>query len=148
MSNHKWNTEEGKLLLKQAAESTKSLAGMLRYLGLRTAGGNYDLLKRNIVQLGIDVSHHTGQGWNKDNYKDLGSLKEGDSVRKYLLRTRGHQCEMCGILEWQGQVLTFEMDHIDGNRFNHEESNLRILCPNCHSQTPTYRNKKRHAPLV
>lgn len=139
----KWNTEEGILKLKEAAENSYSLAGMLRYLGLRPAGGNYDLLRLNITRLGIDTNHHTGQAWNRENYRDLESLKTKDSIRKNLLRDRGHRCELCLIDSWQGIPLTFEMDHIDGNRFNHSIENLRILCPNCHSQTDTYRNKKR-----
>ena len=41
------------------------------------------------------------------------------------------------------KVLNCELDHIDGNPTNHKLKNLIILCPNCHSQTDTYRSKKR-----
>jgi 5-methylcytosine-specific restriction endonuclease McrA len=51
------------------------------------------------------------------------------------------QCEVCGIEKWNGLELSFELDHIDGNRTNHILKNIRILCPNCHSQTLTYRGK-------
>ncbi len=50
-------------------------------------------------------------------------------------------CENCNIDEWMGEKIECELDHIDGNRSNHVLSNLRILCPNCHSQTPTFRSK-------
>lgn len=69
------------------------------------------------------------------------------SLRAYLLRHRGPQCEACGIGdEWNGQPLSLHMDHIDGNSDNNVLANLRILCPNCHSQTETWRgrNKKPH----
>ena len=53
-------------------------------------------------------------------------------------------CSLCGISNWNNKPLNMELDHIDGNRTNHMLSNLRILCPNCHSQTDTYRSKKRN----
>ena len=52
-------------------------------------------------------------------------------------------CSICGIESWNNKPLKLELDHIDGNRINHEYSNLRLLCPNCHSQTDTYRSKTR-----
>ena len=51
------------------------------------------------------------------------------------------KCEECEIKEWNGKSISFELEHIDGNRFNHKIENLKILCPNCHSQTKTYRGK-------
>lgn len=53
-----------------------------------------------------------------------------------------YRCECCGIVDYNGQPISLELDHIDGDNSNHALSNLRILCPNCHSQTPTYRSKK------
>lgn len=44
---------------------------------------------------------------------------------------------------WQGRDLVLELDHIDGDCLNNRLENLRWLCPNCHSQTDTYKNKKR-----
>lgn len=54
-----------------------------------------------------------------------------------------NKCEMCGLDSWNGKILNCELDHIDGNRSNHLLSNLRMLCPNCHSQTETYRSKNK-----
>jgi hypothetical protein len=53
-------------------------------------------------------------------------------------------CSICKIKEWNGKSIVCELDHIDGNRTNHKIENLRMLCPNCHSQTPTFRSKKRY----
>jgi hypothetical protein len=54
-----------------------------------------------------------------------------------------HKCASCGISEWNGKDISLHLDHIDGNSSNHKFENLRLLCPNCHSQTDTYcgRNK-------
>ncbi|MBP7316103.1 MAG: HNH endonuclease [Chitinophagaceae bacterium] len=52
-----------------------------------------------------------------------------------------NKCENCGISEWDGKSLQMELHHIDGDRTNHKLKNLRILCPNCHSQTETFRAK-------
>ena len=54
-----------------------------------------------------------------------------------------NKCAICGIKEWNNKLLNMELDHIDGNRVNHELINLRLLCPNCHSQTDTYRSKNK-----
>jgi hypothetical protein len=53
------------------------------------------------------------------------------------------ECEICGITEWNGLPAPLELDHIDGNNSNNLLSNLRIICPNCHHQTPTHSCKKR-----
>lgn len=56
-----------------------------------------------------------------------------------------HKCENCGITEWMGNKVSIELHHVDGNRENNNISNLKILCPNCHSMTNNFRgkNKKR-----
>ena len=54
---------------------------------------------------------------------------------------RGDTCELCGIKDWEGQPLTLELDHIDGDNFNNSLGNLRFICPNCHSQTANFRGR-------
>ncbi|GAB7048084.1 HNH endonuclease signature motif containing protein [Catenuloplanes indicus] len=48
---------------------------------------------------------------------------------------------------WQGRPLKLHVDHIDGDFLNNTAENLRFLCPNCHSQTATYANRKRTGQL-
>jgi 5-methylcytosine-specific restriction endonuclease McrA len=62
-------------------------------------------------------------------------------VHRTLAELRGYACEVCGIHEHNGKPLKLECDHIDGNHSNNNIENLRLICPNCHSQTPTYKNR-------
>lgn len=60
-----------------------------------------------------------------------------------LLKQEGreYKCELCETKDWNGEKLTLDLDHIDGNRLNNDPDNLRFLCPNCHSQTETWRGR-------
>lgn len=61
----------------------------------------------------------------------------------YKFNIKEQVCECCGIEPiWNGKPISFHLDHIDGDNLNNEVINLRILCPNCHSQTDTYAGKK------
>ena len=73
-----------------------------------------------------------------------GGKKPGKiALQKYLTETHGYKCSCCGISDWQGKPIKLEIDHEDGNPYNDRPDNLRYICPNCHSQTPTYRGKNR-----
>jgi predicted restriction endonuclease len=66
-------------------------------------------------------------------------------LRRYLLEKYKEKCSKCGWNERHqitGQV-PLEVDHIDGNAQNNIEKNLQLICPNCHSLTPHFRNLNR-----
>jgi len=66
-----------------------------------------------------------------------------NELKMRLIRERLKQarCEACGRDRWNGTHIPLELDHINGRRDDNRLDNLRILCPNCHAQTPTYRGR-------
>ena len=75
--------------------------------------------------------------WNRP-YEEMAQ----GALRKRLLHERNNKCEECGTSDqWRGNRLPLELEHIDGNNKNNKFENLKILCPNCHSQTPTFRGR-------
>ena len=76
--------------------------------------------------------------------ENLKNRVEGAKLRKALLELgREHKCEHCGNDgHWNGQPMILEIDHIDSNWKNNSPENLRFLCPNCHSLTPSFYNQK------
>jgi hypothetical protein len=81
---------------------------------------------------------------SKDTWKSKRNWDDAhiQSIKRWIKEEREHTCEECGIEEWNGKKLPMEVDHIDGDTNNNDLKNLRVLCPNCHSQTPTWRKKK------
>ena len=77
--------------------------------------------------------------------KQNGVRKRGTSrhIKRYILEKQDYKCKICGISEHMGLPIVLELDHISGDHTNNAESNLRCLCPNCHSQTPTYKAKNK-----
>ena len=75
---------------------------------------------------------------------EQGLVYDTKTLKRYLSDVKGYHCEVCSISEWNGQSISLHVDHIDGNSDNNFPSNIRFLCPNCHSQTETFsgRNKK------
>ena len=67
-------------------------------------------------------------------------------IREYILDQQGHKCAICGIPDiWNNQELHFVLDHIDGNAANSTKDNLRLICPNCDSQLPTFKSRNKNS---
>ena len=69
-----------------------------------------------------------------------------NAIRDYIFDSQDGKCAICGISnEWNGKTLNFILDHIDGNATNNFKDNLRLICPNCDSQLPTYKSRNKHS---
>lgn len=136
-----------------AVKESVSIRQVLQKLNLKAAGGNYNSIRSLIKNLEIDTTHFTGQLWSKgrklgykrpiSDYTEKGVLIQSHKLRLMLLNQRVFlpQCSKCLLTTWLDQPIALELEHIDGNHDNNALSNLCLLCPNCHAQTPTYRGK-------
>ena len=68
-----------------------------------------------------------------------------DIAKEWISEQQGHKCLLCGIKDWNGKPIVFQFDHIDGNPDHNTKENIRMVCPNCHSQTETYGVKNKNS---
>lgn len=141
--------------LISAVSSSTSYRQTLIKLGLSDKGGNNAILKRKIAEYGIDTSHFTGKRHAKGKRLSPRTMTEkylnndqpiGSFRLKNRLLSEGYFepiCSSCLQTTWLDQPIPLELDHIDGDNSNNNFSNLRLLCPNCHALTPTYRGKNQ-----
>lgn len=87
------------------------------------------------------------RGWTVEDIFCVDSKYPRTGVRaaavKYGIGGEYHCCKCKLEPVWDGSSLTLELDHINGNHTDHRPDNLRWICPNCHSQTVTYKGKNR-----
>ncbi|MDT9689267.1 HNH endonuclease signature motif containing protein [Streptomyces sp. P9(2023)] len=150
----KWTRE----VLEPVVAVSTSVNEVLRRLGLDLVGGHHTNISRRIKAYGIDTSHFrpppkAGRSVRKATPEALLIEQVPSQARrvpgsrlKAALRSTGvtEHCALCGIEPtWLGYPLPLEVDHIDGNWRNNRIENLRLLCPNCHSTTDTYRGRAK-----
>lgn len=153
----KWTRD----VLEPVVALSTSVNDVVRRLGLESVGGQQANIARRIKACGIDTSHFTPvvrterMRFNQRRRTAEEVLVEDTSpharrARNSRLRSAMQEvgveerCALCGITAvWMGELLPLEVDHIDGNWRNNRIENLRLLCPNCHSTTDTYRGRGR-----
>lgn len=138
----------------EAVRTSETIKQALGKVGLAGAGGNYNTFYRTLKRLELSIEHFNG---GKGQQKGISAKSNLDDVLvensnfssthhlKHRLYKEGllkEECLICGIKNWQGIFLSFHMDHINGEHTDNRIENLRILCPNCHSQTSTFSGKK------
>jgi 5-methylcytosine-specific restriction endonuclease McrA len=114
----------------------------------RILGVDWRTFKKEADRHGLYVPMTKGQPGKKFELKDILDGKHPQyptsKITPRLIKEglKKYQCESCGITEYNEKPISLELNHIDGNSGNHCLENLELLCPNCHSQTETYRSKK------
>jgi 5-methylcytosine-specific restriction endonuclease McrA len=156
MPTRRWTDDQ----LVEAVKNSVSYAQVIKALGLSGKSmSSYDTVKRHIARLGIDFSHFTGQAWvgtrdlvpgkiDLEKILVVNSTYQSTSSLKKRLVDDGlleYRCSICGIDKWLDLPISLHLDHINGINNDNRLENLRLLCPNCHSQTETYagRNIKK-----
>lgn len=142
--------------VKEVAKTARSVSEAMRKLNLSEHGYAHARFRERLKRLGIEIKYNRSRVATETNFRR--DIKEylvidGPDIASSKLRSKlvssglkEEKCEICGITEWLGKPLMFQLDHINGNRRDDRFENLRILCPNCHTQTPTYARIKNPAP--
>jgi hypothetical protein len=136
-----------------AVANNISIGGVLHALGCGVSGTNYRRVHNMVRDLHLDTSHWLGaaylrgktHSWSpaiplseilveRSTYTDRMRLKR----RLVAAGLVPYACADCGISEWQDRPLVRQLDHLNGVGDDNRLENLRLLCPNCHSQTSTY----------
>lgn len=153
---YNWNKQN----LIDTVLKAKCWMDWLRLLEIPGRGCNYRTLKRKAILYNIDTSHfdsvyvktHKSQRILKNRpdeeiFNSNKPIKTASVKKEYINRIlKNPKCEICGITNWNGKEIIFQLHHKDGNHKNNNLDNLILLCPNCHSQTDNYANKK--CPVV
>ena len=140
--------------IRDAVRSSRSLAQVLRRLRIRP-GGTQGRLKIRIEELGIDTRHFVGAAWRRGSTTPVvppsplevllvaGAFRRTSHLKARLIQegVKDARCETCHREDWNGKPIPLELDHINGRRDDNRLENLRLLCPNCHAQTATYRGR-------
>jgi hypothetical protein len=152
--------------LKNTITQSRTYSEVLKRLGIRAAGGNFNTLKKYIKKYEIDITHFEAYKVRNEKLSEFRKNFVKKDIQDYLVQgsdyNRGHlkerlysekikerNCEICGQgEEWNGKKMSLILDHINGIWNDNRIENLRIVCPNCNATLETHcgKQKKKKTP--
>ena len=154
MGKRTWTDKQ----LAEAVKTSVTAAETIRKLGLSLRPGNYPTVRKHITRLGLDTSHWQPNAIRirkliQHNTIPLEEILVENSnydrsrLKKRLIKKKllDYKCSICQLKDWNNKSISLQLDHINGNSRDHRLENLRLLCPNCHSQTDNFCRKKTKA---
>lgn len=146
----KWSDEDFILLVKDSV----SIAEISRKLGYTSKGGGVsNMVKDRIAKLNINVEHfskYSKVSSNRVKYDSISDIlienstyTNNTSLKKKLVNEGLliYECKICRLTSWLEKPISLQLDHVNGINSDNRLENLRLLCPNCHSQTETFSGK-------
>lgn len=144
---------------KELVQKSKTITEIINFFGFASCGGTFRTVQKRIKQLSIDVSHialgihhNRGRVFPKTRVPLKEVMVENSTYNRCHLKKRliddkvlPNECSICKCQPvWNNKPLVLVLDHKNGKRNDNRLENLRLLCPNCNSQEPTFsgRNKK------
>lgn len=147
--------------LLEAVKTSQTFSDVCRKVNVTICTSNFKRIKDICSEHLISTDHFDGgvaarriahyPGLTYDQIFCVNSRVSRSSLRALAKRFGLYTgtCFKCNNGEmWNGEPITIELDHINGINDDNREENLRWLCPNCHSQTPTYRKSHNRKKLA
>ena len=145
-----WEIDDDKFT--ELVKNSLGIGMVLNYFGLENKGRNHHIVKNRIKELQIDTSHFNPLHRKKDpkyiisideilvkDCKHSTKTVKEKIIKANILKRECYECGNVGV--WNNKKLVLQLDHINGINNDNRLENLRLLCPNCHSQTNTFAGK-------